>query len=145
MLKDPLNLIETPTDTETLTFDGALVPFALVPSGPAGQIVRVGTLAGLESALAISHSVTNENKPYGTKRVNVRLSSTKVDSETGNSVTGFVQESFGLPKAVFTPAELNVMRQSLLAFLLFGETVTGHYSTIAEGTVQFNRLLLGES
>jgi hypothetical protein len=145
MFADPLPLIGS--DVTTPTFDlGMSNPLMAVVTDPGAQLgrtVRQFVIGALSSTLIISRSETKENKPYGTKRINVRLSARKVDTETGNAVEPFVQFTYGLPKGLVSNSELRSLAVVLLKVLLVGPS-SGSDAVEGDGDTFHNRLMAGE-
>jgi hypothetical protein len=145
MFADPLMLSNT---LGASTFDfavGTPMSLALVDetSGD-GRTVRAGDSVGdLKLKLSKFSSSTKENKPYGTKRVNVRLSGTKSD-ENGVPVEGFVQVTFGVPNAIVSSGDVNVLKVILMTYLLGGNNPSGNTFSVSSGAAILTRLLNGE-
>jgi hypothetical protein len=73
------------------------------------------------SELSIAHTESNENPGFQHQRTNVRFSLTKVDEETSKPVIGYAQLTLGIPKTEFTAAEITLLVDRLLVFLLSPE------------------------
>lgn len=143
MLPDPI--IINPANVGTGVFASGFdtgVNFARIPDQQ-GRSVRVGTFASLPATLMISTSSTKENKPYGTQRAVQRLEFTKLD-DNELPVLGFVQITYGLPKAVVTLSELNAAKRALLLFALGGSDNTSNTIQMSAGDALVGRILNGE-
>jgi len=144
MLTDPLVIQQSDYNEVVVTYNATtLVSLPLIDVATPGRTVRAWEASGLKGLLTVSHSETKENKPYGTKRVNVRNETTKVDSN-GISVTQAVQVTQIFPKsAVFTESDQNVIVEMLLGALLLGSD-TGADRDLTTGRALRQRILLGE-
>lgn len=147
MLTDPLSLLYPGNNDASLdggTGGSTLAnPMVLIDNSESGKTVRIGTLGSLNVKLVITHTETRENKPYGTKRVNVRLSASK-DDANGVLVETAWQVTAIQPKgSVFTATDNNALRRVLAALTLTGEA-DGTSQTVADGDAFFARLLNGE-
>jgi hypothetical protein len=67
---------------------------------------------------SIAHQETNENPGYHHTRSNTRISTSKIDEESGDKVTAYAQLTLGIPKGKFTALEITKLVAQLFGFLL---------------------------
>lgn len=140
MLSDPLNLISTSTSAVTPS-GGGLALATIDPGSSPGKTVR--QYGGY--TFTILHSLTKENKPFGTKRVSLRLdqliNSTDMDPQTASAVGGaqltLIQPIGSQVGTIITLA------QYLGRTCLFGDYVASARSE-SNGVTFLTRLLTGE-
>jgi len=142
MLPDPLVFAWPETGEVVTSLGEALVSAPLVDSATPGRTVRAWSGDGLNGTLTISHSETKENKPYGTKRVNIRNEATKVD-DAGVTVTIAVQTTLIFRKSGFSETDLSKITEMLLPCILCGYS-TESARDLSSGRALRTRLLLGE-
>lgn len=145
MLPDPLKLSSQDAPAFSSGFNTSFISCPVIdPGATLGKTVRQLTVGGFPATLTISHSETKESKPYGTKRLNIRLDFTKSDSEGVLSpAQGFVQITLGQPKGLVTNTDMSVVSQRLCTLLLFGDAIASTALT-SDGVAFQARLLNGE-
>jgi len=89
--------------------------------------------------LAISHSVSNENKPTITDRAVIRINRKRVNTETGKDVTASAYLVIASPRGVVTTTETVELVYALLSF--FGTSDDGTSNNVAIDTA---RLVIAE-
>lgn len=140
-----------PTAAEHTTMSGVVGAEILAAAKPVtgltdvgpGATTRIVSQSGRKLTLVISHSTSNENKPFTTKRALIRLNEDFVDSETGTAV----QQSSYL--VITSPQGANVTdtvvlanARALLYLALFG-SVDGS-GNLAGNETFLSRVLAGE-
>lgn len=120
--------------------------FATVEVNPSGSR-RVGSLAGVNAELRISHSKSNENAPYLTSRSLIRFDLNKVD-EAGKQVTLSAYAVISFPTtSLFTISDAERLARTLGAFLLCGSTTDvgdNDYPLNRTGDLTVRRIIQGE-
>lgn len=110
--------------------------------GP-GATTRVILQSGRKLTLQISHSQTNENKPFRTVRTLIRLDEEKVDSETGTVVKQSAYVVVTSPQgANYTDAQVLENTYALLLFAIGGGTSDG--GELGNNPTWLGRILAGE-
>jgi hypothetical protein len=98
--------------------DDTTLSVALI-DGPTNQKTkRSGSNEGVPFELTIGHQPSNENPGFPTQRSVVRLSTTKVDTETSKPVTAYAQVILSIPKDNFAPADISALMGRLIGFLM---------------------------
>jgi len=96
--------------------------------------------------LTLSHSETKENAPFVTSRELRRLDVSRVDPETGKSVTLSVYQVTANPNSpLFTDDDVLLMQRMLAAFVLYGRTAAGINAVWDSEDDTAVRLLNGEA
>jgi hypothetical protein len=143
MLADPI-VIGTPAETSDAT-PAAGLSLPIVGDRVSDRIVREVSDGTNITRLVSSLVNTKENKPFGTKRVKLRLERPYFDG--GSSLIpllGFVEVTFGLPKDghANSVTHLSALRGYLGQLLLFGDGLTA--ANLANGNALFARIVNGE-
>jgi hypothetical protein len=135
MFQDPIHTFLD--DAESFPRD-----FRLVDGPTAGRTIRRSPDGLFE--LTIGHQPSNENKGFATQRSVVRLTQTKVDSETSTEVEAYAQLILSVPKTEFTATEMKDIALRLINFLLVGDGNSGGAAVGGDLSAQISRLYAGE-
>lgn len=90
---------------------------AALVDGPRDRKTLRVSLDGL-TEFSVAHQETAENKGFHHTRSNVRISSSKIDEESGIKVTAYAQLTLGIPKGAFSAAEMADIVAQLVVFLM---------------------------
>lgn len=151
MLNDPLHIgIISQTafansDVSNIPSGGVIVARRRSTSGT-GSSVYVGSVAGGTNkySLNISHSKTNENKPFVTDRTLIRLDLPKIDPVTKRTVTLSAFLVVAAPQGdLFSKAEVLELTRTLSMFTFAGKTSEAGARSGSDDTL--DRTLDGES
>jgi hypothetical protein len=147
MLQDPISLLSV-ANIKPVALDGTPLRafFVTDPGSTLGRTVRQGSSKTFSNVkLGISHSESKESKPYGTKRLSLRVDAVKGAGTPEEPIAQpFVQIIFGQPKALVSSAEMYELGVLLLTFALVGEAIPEVDVDSSHGAAVLARLLNGE-